>query len=69
MIKGIDLNLTSTLDFCKTCVAAKATQKSFPKKSMTENVKVYGDKDLANVWGPAEVESIGRKKYYLLFQD
>jgi len=24
---------------------------------------------MADVWGPAEVESLGRKKYYLLFQD
>ena len=69
MIKGIDLDLTSTLDFCKTCVAAKATRKSFPKGSTAENIKAYGDKIMADVWGPAEVESIGRKKYYLLFQD
>jgi len=24
---------------------------------------------MANIWGPAEVESLGHKKYYLLFQD
>ena len=69
MVKGIDLDLTSTLDFCKTCIAAKATRKSFPKRSTAENVKAYGDKVMADVWGPAEVESLGRKKYYLLFQD
>ena len=69
LVKGIDLNLNSTPDFCKTCVEAKATRKPFPKKSTTENVKTYGDKVMADIWGPAEVESLGRKKYYLLFQD
>src|SRR6266540_1960002 len=69
LVKGIDLNLNSTLDFCKMCVEAKATRKPFPKKSTTENVKTYGDKVMADIWGPAEVESLGRKKYYLLFQD
>ena len=69
MIKGIDLDLTSTLEFCKPCIAAKATRKSFPKANTVENVKAHSDKVMANVWGPAEVESISRKKYYLLFQD
>src|SRR6266511_192219 len=41
LVKGIDLNLNSTPDFCKTCVEAKATQKPFMKRSTTENVKKY----------------------------
>jgi hypothetical protein len=69
LVKGIDLDLTSTPDFCKTCVEAKATRKPFPKRSTTESVKAYGDKVMADVWGPAEVESLGHKKYYLLLQD
>jgi hypothetical protein len=28
-----------------------------------------GDKITADVWGPAGVESLGHKRYYLLFQD
>jgi hypothetical protein len=30
---------------------------------------VYGEKVTADLWGPAKVESLGKKKYLLLFQD
>ena len=68
MVTGVNLDLSSKPDFCKTCVKAKATCKPFPKESKTE-YKSYGDKVVADVWGPAPVKSIGGKEYYLLFQD
>jgi hypothetical protein len=68
LVKGVNLDLDSTADFCKTCVEAKSVRKPFPKRSTTE-AKAYGEKVMADVWGPAEVESLGHKKYYLLFQD
>ena len=64
LVKGIDLDLTSTPDFCKTCIEAKATRKPFPKKSTTEKFDAYGDKVMADVWGPAEVESLGSTIYF-----
>ena len=69
LVKGVDLDLNSKPDFCQTCIKAKATQKSFPKMSTKENIKAYGDKIMADVWGPAELESLDYKKFYLLFQD
>jgi len=59
LVKGVDVDLNSTPEFCKTCIEAKAVRKPFPKESTNENVKAYGDKIMADVWGPAEVESIG----------
>jgi hypothetical protein len=68
MVTGINLDLLSKPEFCEPCIKAKATRKSFPKESKTE-YKAYGDKVVADVWGPAPVKSIGGKEYYLLFQD
>ena len=68
MVLGIDLDLDSKPDFCEACIKAKATRKPFPKRSETKHQK-YGDKVVADTWGPAKVESLGRKKYYQLYQD
>ena len=68
MVTGIDLDMSSKPGFCETCVKAKATRKPFLKESVTEH-KTYGDKVVADVWGPAPVKSIRGKEYYLLFKD
>ena len=56
------------VEFCETCIKAKATHKPFPKETKTE-YKTYGDKVVSNVWGPAPVKPLGGKQYYLLFKD
>jgi hypothetical protein len=66
MVTGINLDLNSKPEFCEACIKANATRKPFPKESKTE-YKAYGDKVVADVWGPAAVESIARKQYYLAF--
>jgi hypothetical protein len=68
VVTGINLDLNSKLVFCETCIQAKAPRKPFPKESKTE-YHAYGDKVVADIWGPAPVRSIGGKDYYLLFQD
>ena len=55
-------------EFCEACVKAKADRKPFPKKSEMVHTK-YGDKVVADLWGPARVKSLGGKKYYFLFKD
>ncbi len=69
LVKGVEVDLNSTPEFCKTCIEAKAIRKPFPKESTNESIKAYGDKIMADIWGPAEVESIGQKKYALFFYD
>ena len=69
IVEGIDLDMDSRLEFCDVCIKAKVTRKPFPKKSTSDRVKAYGDKVSADVWGPAQVESLGGKRYYSLFQD
>lgn len=68
MITGIKLNFDSKSEFCEACIKAKAQHKPFSKKSemMYHN---YGDKVVADTWGPAPVESLGCKRYFQLYQD
>jgi hypothetical protein len=68
MVEGIELDINLRPEFCEVCVKAKADRKPFPKKSETVYT-AYGEKVVADLWGPARVESLGGKKYYFLFQD
>jgi len=68
MVKKIELDFNLKPKFCKVCVKAKADRKPFLKKSKMVYM-AYGEKVIANLWGPARVESLGGKKYYFLFQD
>ena len=67
-VTRISLDTISTPDFCEACMKAKATRKPFPKESKSK-YQSYGDKIVSDVWGPADVQSIGGKQYYLLFKD
>jgi hypothetical protein len=70
VIEGIDLDVNSKPSFCEICVQAKAARKSFPKKSENNmSYKAYREKVMADLWGPAKVESLEKKKYLLLLQD
>jgi hypothetical protein len=68
MVSGVNLDISSKPEFCEACIKAKAMRKPFPKESKTEH-KSYSNKVISNIWGPASVQSIGGKHYYLLFQD
>jgi hypothetical protein len=67
MVTGIKLDFDSKPEFCEPCIKAKADQKPFLKKSDAV-YKAYGDKVIADLWGPARVESLEEKKYYFLFK-
>ena len=68
MVTGIELDFDSKPEFCEPCLKGKATRKPFPKKSQTM-YQNYGDKVVADTWGPAQVESLSRKQYLQIFQD
>ena len=57
--------MDSKPEFCVIYVKAKVTQKPFLKKSTSDRVKIYGDKVSADMWRPAQVESLGEKQYYM----
>jgi len=68
MVTGVELDPNTKPEFCEDCVKGKATRKPFPKESTTK-YNAYGDKVVADTWGPAQVESLGGKKYYQIYKD
>jgi hypothetical protein len=68
-VTGIDLDMDSKPEPCHQCIEAKATALPFPKMSTSNRAKKYGDKIVADLWGPADTASIKGRKYYLAFQD
>ena len=68
-VTGIDLDMNSKPEPCSQCIEAKATCLPFPKMSTSNRAKKYGDKIVADLWGPADKASIKGRKYYLAFQD
>ena len=61
-ITGIELDTSSTPDFCEACAKAKATRLPFPKCSSTCAAK-YGDRVHWDLWGPASVQSLNGNLY------
>ena len=68
MVKGIKVDLNHPEDFCESCLKAKASRHTSPKESKTIYTK-YGEKVVADLWGPAEVESLMHNHYYSLYHD
>jgi hypothetical protein len=68
-VTGIELDMNSKPEFCPTCIKAKAPRKPFPKASLKTGITEYGSKVSADVWGPAQVQSLGGSKYSLCYID
>ena len=70
-VTGVRLQATSSGDpfFCESCVYAKATRKSIPKAREGERAKVFAGEVHSDLWGPAPVETKGKKRYYITFTD
>ena len=58
----------SAADFCSACVQGKAYHQAFPKESQT-TYQVYGEKVIVDLWGPAQVTSLGGNCYCQLYHD
>lgn len=61
-ITGIELDLTSKLEFCEACAKAKAVQQPFLKKSQMRAMK-YGEHVHWDLWRPASVQSLSGNQY------
>ena len=70
-VTGIRLETMSSGDpfFCESCVYAKATRKSIPKAREGERASVFAGEVHSDLWGPAPVETKGKKRYYITFTD
>ena len=55
--------------FCESCIYAKAMRKPIAKIREGEWSKEVGALAWSDVWGPAPVETLGGKRYYVTFTD
>ena len=68
LVEGVELDSTSTAEFCEACVQAKATRQPFPKET-SHRAKKYGELIHTDLWGPAQTATIGGCLYYISFTD
>ncbi len=55
--------------FCESCVYGKATRKPVSKYCEGERATEFGGEIHSDLWGPAPVASLHKKKYYISFVD
>jgi hypothetical protein len=67
-VKGVELDSSPAPTFCEACVQGKAHRKPFPKISETPYSR-YGEKVVTDLWGPAQVQSLGGHYYAHMFVD
>jgi hypothetical protein len=69
LVEGVNLDSNSEPTVCESCEWAKGTRKSIVKVREGERCEAVGDEVHTDLWGPAPVESLGRKRYYISFTD
>jgi hypothetical protein len=67
-VEGVELDSSPASSFCESCVQGKAHRKAFPKVSETTYSK-YGEKVVTDLWGPAQVQSLGGHSYAHMVED
>src|SRR6267154_1689897 len=67
-VEGVELDSSPATTFCEACVQGKAHRRAFPKKSEHSYSK-YGEKVVTDLWGPAQVLSLGGHSYAHMFED
>lgn len=69
MVTGILLDPDSEPTVCESCEWAKGERKAIRRQREEERSKAVGDEIHSDLWGPAPVETINRKKFYISFTD
>jgi hypothetical protein len=69
LVEGVTLDRESKASVCESCEWAKGTRKAIVKVREGERAAAVGDEVHSDLWGPAPVETINRKRYYVSFTD
>ena len=69
LVEGVDLMPDDEPTVCESCESAKGEKKSIVKVREGGRCPAIGDEVHSDLWGPASVESINRKLYYVSFTD
>jgi len=69
LVKGVELEPDSGIAVCESCEWAKGLRKAVTKVREGERSTAVGEEVHSDLWGPAPVETISRKRYYVSFTD
>src|SRR6202522_895751 len=69
LVEGVELDADSKSTICESCEWAKGKRKAMAKSRERPRTSSIGDEVHSDLWGPAPVESIGHKRYYISFTD
>ena len=69
LVKGVELDEESKPTVCVSCEWGKGHRKAIRKAREEEQPDNPGDEVHSDLWGPASVETINRKEYFISFTD
>ena len=69
LVEGVELMPDEEATICESCESAKGVRKSVVKVREGGRCPAVGDEIHSDLWGPAPVESINHKSYYVSFTD
>jgi hypothetical protein len=69
LVEGVTLEANSEVVVCESCEWAKGERKAVSKVRESERRTTVGEEIHSDLWGPAPVESINHKRYYVSFTD
>ena len=69
LVEGVTLETDSQVVVCESCEWAKGERKVVYKVRENQRRTAIGDEVHSDLWGPAPVESINHKRYYVSFTD
>ena len=70
LMSGLKFDLSKDKPtFCEACVYAKATRKPVAKECAGEHAEEFAAEVHTDVWGPAPIQTLGGRRYYITFTD
>ena len=68
-VEGVELDMASKPSVCESCEWAKGERKAITRVHEGQRTTEIGGEIHSDLWGPAPVETINRKFYYISFTD
>ena len=69
LVEGVELDMDSKPTVCESCEWAKGERKAITKVREEKRTGGIGEEIHSDLWGPAPVESVSHKRYYISFTD
>ena len=69
LVEGVELKAGDEVTVCESCEVVKGERKSVTRIREGERCPAVGDEIHSDLWGPAPIESIKHKRYYVSFTD